>query len=69
MSETKVLRVVGLSASIPIDKSDPFSPTNRRISIIVMNQKTEDSILKEGTTEIGGENSANRQLSEQSSGD
>jgi chemotaxis protein MotB len=48
MNETKVLRVVGLSAAVPIDKSDPFSPTNRRISIIVMNHKTADLIVKDG---------------------
>ena len=48
MDETKVLRVVGLASAIPFDKIDPFNPVNRRISIIVMNKKTEDAIIKDG---------------------
>jgi chemotaxis protein MotB len=48
MDEGKILRVVGLASAVPIDKNDPFNPINRRISIIVMNKKTEDSITKEG---------------------
>lgn len=48
MDEGKVLRVVGLASAVPIDKHDPLNPINRRISIIVMNKKTEDSITKEG---------------------
>jgi chemotaxis protein MotB len=31
-----MLRVQGLSASVPFEKQDPFDPINRRISIIVM---------------------------------
>ena len=48
MDETKVLRVVGLSSAVPFDRVDPMSPVNRRISIIVMNKKAEESITKEG---------------------
>jgi chemotaxis protein MotB len=59
MSETKVLRIVGLSAAVPIDKSDPFNPKNRRISIIVMKQKVEDSIIKDGdAVEVSGDEGA-----------
>ncbi len=47
MDESKVLRVVGLSSAVLFDKKDPFNPINRRISIIVMNKKTEESALKE----------------------
>ncbi|HUW27462.1 MAG TPA: flagellar motor protein MotB [Sulfuriferula sp.] len=56
MDENKVLRVVGLASAVPIDKRDPLNPINRRISIIVMNKKTEDSIAKEGgeTAEVSG---------------
>lgn len=56
MDEDKVLRVVGLASAVPIDKRDPLNPINRRISIIVMNKKTEDSITKEGggTAEVSG---------------
>ncbi|TAK89935.1 MAG: motility protein MotB [Burkholderiaceae bacterium] len=44
----KVMRVVGLSSAVPFDESDPMAPSNRRISIIVMNKKTEDTIRKDG---------------------
>jgi chemotaxis protein MotB len=46
LEETKVLRVVGLSSAVLFDASNPLNPVNRRISIIVMNKKTEDSITK-----------------------
>lgn len=47
MDESKVLRVVGLSSAVLFDTADPFNPVNRRISIIVMNKKTEESITRE----------------------
>ncbi len=47
MREDKVFRVVGVAASIPLDKSDPANPVNRRISIVVMNKKTEALLLEE----------------------
>ena len=49
LSEDKVMRVVGLASAVPFDKSDPFSPLNRRISIIVMNKRTEEAILRDGS--------------------
>ncbi len=45
--EKKVLRVSGLADSIPLNKKDPLDPVNRRISIIVMNRKTELQLLEE----------------------
>jgi chemotaxis protein MotB len=52
LSESKVLRVIGLSSSIPYSPStDPLNPINRRISIIVMNKKTEQQILQGSSTE------------------
>lgn len=48
MDETKVLRVVGLSSSVLFDKQDPLNPINRRISIIVMNKKAEESASQDG---------------------
>ena len=48
MDDGKVMRVVGLASAVPFDKNDPFSPINRRMSIIVMNKKTEDAILRDG---------------------
>ncbi|MFX6949801.1 OmpA family protein, partial [Acinetobacter baumannii] len=46
MDESKVLRVVGLSSAVLLDKEDPFNPINRRISIIVMNKKAEELVEK-----------------------
>lgn len=43
----KVGRVVGLASSVLLDPADPESPINRRISIVVMNKKTEDAIHHE----------------------
>ncbi len=40
----KVARVVGLAETIPFNQEDPLDPANRRISIIVMNKKTEEAI-------------------------
>ena len=40
-----MLRVIGLSSAVLLDKEDPFNPINRRISIIVMNKKAEDLVL------------------------
>ena len=48
MDDSKMLRVVGLGSAIPFDKQDPMNPINRRISIIVMNKKTEDAVIKDG---------------------
>jgi chemotaxis protein MotB len=47
MDETKLVRVVGLSSAVLFDKQDPVNPINRRISLIVMNKKAEESITKE----------------------
>jgi chemotaxis protein MotB len=44
MDESKLLQVIGLSSAVLYDKADPLNPINRRISIIVMNQETEDRI-------------------------
>ncbi|MGN6388529.1 MAG: flagellar motor protein MotB [Burkholderiaceae bacterium] len=56
MDEAKILRVVGLSSAVLFDKNDPFNPANRRISIIVMNHKTEESITREGkSVDVGQE--------------
>lgn len=52
MSPEKMLRVVGLSSAVMFDKEDPFSPFNRRISIIVMNKKAEDAITRESLGEV-----------------
>ncbi|MCG2583321.1 flagellar motor protein MotB [Massilia sp. TS11] len=49
MKETKVLRVVGLASAVPLNKVDPFEPINRRISILVMNKRTEEEITRKAS--------------------
>ncbi|EGW19848.1 flagellar motor protein MotB [Methylobacter tundripaludum] len=47
LAEEKILRVIGLSSSVPYSATaEPLDPINRRISIIVMNKKTEQEILQ-----------------------
>jgi len=41
MNEGKVLRVLGLAATMPLDKDDLLAPVNRRISIVVLNHKAQ----------------------------
>lgn len=54
LDETRVLRVVGLSSAVLFDPDNPLNPMNRRISIIVMNKKTEEAVSKDGgTLEVG----------------
>jgi chemotaxis protein MotB len=48
MEPAKMMRVVGLSSSVLFDKADPLNPINRRISIIVMNKKAEESVSRDG---------------------
>ncbi|MBI2503406.1 MAG: flagellar motor protein MotB [Candidatus Latescibacteria bacterium] len=45
LKEDKMLRVVGVGASIPYNKEDPYDPANRRISIIVMNKESEEAVF------------------------
>ncbi len=47
MAEDKVVRVVGLASAAHLDRQDPFNPINRRISIIVMNKRTEENVLRD----------------------
>jgi chemotaxis protein MotB len=50
MSEEKIVRVVGLSSAVLFKKEDPLSPTNRRISLIIMNKKAEEAASHDGGT-------------------
>lgn len=47
LAEGKVLRVVGLSSAALFDRTDPLNPVNRRISIIVLTKKAEESMLRD----------------------
>ncbi len=44
MDANKTLQVVGLSSAVLFDKNEPLNPINRRISIVVMNEKAEKAI-------------------------
>lgn len=48
LNDDKVARVVGLAASVPLDKAHPGDPINRRISIIVMTKQAEAAALSQG---------------------
>lgn len=63
MDERKILRVVGLASSVPFNGAAPFDPTNRRISIIVMNKRAEEAVTQEGpAVEVGDPASAAQTL-------
>lgn len=49
LAEAKVLRVMGLADSMHLDKADPKNPVNRRISIIVLNARTQARIERENS--------------------
>lgn len=46
MPQNQIGRVVGLSSTVLFDKKNPASPINRRISIIIMNKATVESIAE-----------------------
>jgi chemotaxis protein MotB len=50
MTDDKILRVVGLGSAANLDRADPFNPINRRISIVVMNKRTEQAIIRDGSS-------------------
>lgn len=50
MDTNKVLQVVGLSSAVLFDKNDPLNPINRRISIVVMNEKAEKAVTMDSPT-------------------
>ncbi|OGS98584.1 MAG: flagellar motor protein MotB [Gallionellales bacterium RIFCSPLOWO2_12_FULL_59_22] len=58
MAEEKIIRVVGLSSAVLFNKEDPLNPTNRRISMIVMNKKAEEAASRDGGT-VGGDPAEN----------
>jgi len=69
MQDAKVMRLVGLASAVPYDRTDPFNPVNRRISIIVMNKRTEESITKDAAiVEAGDEEEARSAMTEMGAG-
>ncbi|AZY49052.1 flagellar motor protein MotB [Bordetella avium] len=47
MTEGKVMRIQGLASSMSIVKDDPYAAVNRRISLVVLNEKTQRRIEAE----------------------
>jgi len=47
MADSKVLRVVGLAATNPFNPTDTMDPRNRRISITVLNRRTEKQLQED----------------------
>jgi len=45
MPDDKLARVVGMASSLLLDTADPLSPSNRRISILVMTKDAEERLL------------------------
>jgi chemotaxis protein MotB len=45
--DKKILRISGLSDSVPYDEKDSLAPINRRISIIVMNKRSEQQLMED----------------------
>jgi len=58
MGDEKIIRVVGLASTVLYDKQDPYNPVNRRISIVVLNKRTEEAILRDGNPAEGDETDA-----------
>ena len=46
LQEVKVLRVMGVASSMDLNQDDPYAPINRRISIVVLNQRAQMDIEK-----------------------
>jgi chemotaxis protein MotB len=48
MNANKVLQIRGLADALPFLKDDPNNPSNRRISIVVLNAQAEANFLRDG---------------------
>ena len=51
MGESKVKRILGLSSTISLVQDDPYAAVNRRISLVVLNARTERRMDLESSTE------------------
>ncbi|QDL56098.1 flagellar motor protein MotB [Rhodoferax aquaticus] len=45
MADDKLVRVVGMASSLPLEPDNPLSPSNRRISILVLTKEAELRML------------------------
>ena len=53
LPDDRMLRVQGLASSSLFDRDEPRNPSNRRISIIVMNRDAEDRFFRNGPADEG----------------
>jgi len=53
LQEGKVIRVLGLASSMLFKPENPGDPMNRRISIIVMNKRAEEAVVRNDTAVRG----------------
>jgi len=57
----KIKRVVGMASAVLFDNSDPYSPVNRRIAIIVLTKDAEESLNKtSGALTVGKSNTQSK---------
>jgi chemotaxis protein MotB len=56
LAEKKLIRVEGLGSAVMLNPADPLDPSNRRISIIVLNKATEQAVLHEGASAVSVSN-------------
>lgn len=47
MTEDKVMRVLGMGSSMPFQRDDDYADVNRRISLVLLNQRTQRRIEEE----------------------
>lgn len=52
LMDDKVLRVMGVASGIHLNKEDPYAATNRRISIVVLNRRTQAQIEGESAEPV-----------------
>ena len=65
MDEAKMLRVVGLAVIGAVQQGRSSDPVNRRISIIVMNKRTEEAVTKQASGNIASDEDETRSKSGQ----
>jgi chemotaxis protein MotB len=53
LDQDKVIRIVGLGSTVLFNPDDPLDPMNRRISIVVMNKRTESAVRKDAIASVG----------------
>ena len=63
LAEGKMVRVVGLADTLPLDPANPGGPINRRISIVVLNKETEQDIRQQAGLVSEGNASAPTEVS------